>query len=68
MSREVLVLIFGPLIIIKLARLATTVVLVVRYLRKATELPSLDPINFFIIIKTMREPISRWSLQIADNA
>ncbi|KAK7439034.1 hypothetical protein VKT23_017740 [Stygiomarasmius scandens] len=67
-SRRALTRIFGPLLMFKLARLTTTIVLVVRYLSKTREFPSYDPINFFLVVKTIPELRLAWSLQITDNA
>ncbi|KAK7439020.1 hypothetical protein VKT23_017726 [Stygiomarasmius scandens] len=68
LPRKELAAVFGPLLIIKLGRLAALVVFIVQYLKKTRTLPSDDPMNYFLIIRVMPEPKAIWSLQIIDNA
>ena len=68
LSQKELASIFGPLLLLKLGRLAAVIIFIVRYLEKTSTLPSVDPKIYFLIIRVMPEPKAAWSLQIVDNA
>ncbi|THU85248.1 hypothetical protein K435DRAFT_764389 [Dendrothele bispora CBS 962.96] len=68
LSRKQLAAVFGPLLLLKLGRLAAIIVFIVRYLEKTKTISSSDPTEFFTVISVMPEPKVVWSLQIVDNA
>jgi hypothetical protein len=63
-----MMMVLGPLFVIKLGRIAAVVVLVVDFIKKSRTLPPSDPFGLYTVITVMPEPRAAWSLQLIDNA
>jgi hypothetical protein len=68
MSRKQIARIFGPLLVLKLARIATVIALVIHYIRHSKNVGLEHTDELYTAVTQLPEPKAAWALQLVDNA
>ncbi|THU90790.1 hypothetical protein K435DRAFT_727853 [Dendrothele bispora CBS 962.96] len=67
LSPRKLAMIFGPLLAMKLGRIATVIALVIKFIQKSQTVSNGDLINLYTAASELPEPRAAWVLQLVDN-
>ncbi|KAF5360022.1 hypothetical protein D9758_007566 [Tetrapyrgos nigripes] len=59
--------VFGPLLLFKVGRIVTLVLLVVHYIKKSETIPAGDILGLYTVASELPEPKALWILQLVDN-